>query len=619
MVATMKKFYFVSFHKEYHRFLHDLRDLGMIHVTEQDEKAVDDDQLQDYLATLKRLEEAARKLKLARDKKSVGPFHAADRERGMQLPKEIEFIENRISTLNQQLQVSIKEREALLPWGNFNPETIQQLEEAGYPLHFLIAPERVYNPEWENQYNAFVIHREASKVYFVAITDQPDLADQLQLEEMKRPGVSLEALDQLIHSLREQIARKEEEMKALSAHLPSLEAAVSTLESDIFFSRVARSATPAADNKLMLLQGWAPEENEPEISRFLESKDAYFQVSDPSPEDDVPIKFKNNRFFRLFEPIAELYMLPKYNEIDLTPFFAPFYMIFFGLSLGDIGYGTFLLVAATLFKILQKGKIAGPMRGILTLVQILGVSTMVCGLLTGGFFGFSIYETNIPFFQNMRDQVYFDNSQMFMLSLVLGVIQIMFAMFLKIINRAKQFGFAHAVSTIGWFLLLASVIVAYLFPAFLPMTGTAHLAIMGICAILIFFFNSPGKNPFLNVGLGLWDTYNMATGLLGDVLSYVRLFALGLSGGILASVFNSLALGLSPSNAVGGAIVFLLIFLFGHSINMFMNVLGAFVHPLRLTFVEFYNNAEFSGGGKRYNPFKKLSDEKQQEKMLEVE
>ena len=132
-----------------------------------------------------------------------------------------------------------------------------------------------------------------------------------------------------------------------------------------------------------------------------------------------------------------------------------------------------------------------------------------------------------------------------------------------------------------------------------------HLIVMGLSAILIFFLNSPGKNPFMNVGLGLWDTYNMATGLLGDVLSYVRLFALGLSGGILASVFNSLALGLKPDNLIGGSIVFLLIFLFGHAINMFMNVLGAFVHPLRLTFVEFYKNAEFEGGGKKYNPFRK--------------
>ena len=140
-------------------------------------------------------------------------------------------------------------------------------------------------------------------------------------------------------------------------------------------------------------------------------------------------------------------------------------------------------------------------------------------------------------------------------------------------------------------------------PNVMPLFGTVHLIIIAPAVILIFFLNSPGKNPFLNLGLGLWDTYNMATGLLGDVLSYVRLFALGLSGGILASVFNSLAAGMSPDNAIVKPIVYVLIFLIGHAINMFMNVLGAIVHPVRLTFVEFYNNAEFEGGGKKYNPF----------------
>jgi len=205
----------------------------------------------------------------------------------------------------------------------------------------------------------------------------------------------------------------------------------------------------------------------------------------------------------------------------------------------------------------------------------------------------------------MKDQVYFDNQQMFVLSLILGVIQILFGMFLKIFNRIRQFGFMHALSTIGWVILLLSVIMAVLLPNVMPMGGTVHMAVLGASAILILFFNAPGKNPLLNLGLGLYDTYNMATGLLGDVLSYVRLFALGLSGGILASVFNSLALGLKPDNVVTGSLVFLIIFLFGHAMNIFMNVLGAIVHPMRLTFVEFYKNAEFTGGGKRYEPFKK--------------
>ncbi len=142
----------------------------------------------------------------------------------------------------------------------------------------------------------------------------------------------------------------------------------------------------------MLLQGWAPAEKTPEIVSYMESKDAWFEVSDPMPDDNVPIQLRNNGFFRIFEPIAELYMLPKYNEIDLTPYFAPFYMLFFGLSLGDIGYGLFLFTVATLVKLLQKRKLSTGMKTILSLVQVLGASTMVAGLLTGGFFGFAIYD-----------------------------------------------------------------------------------------------------------------------------------------------------------------------------------------------------------------------------------
>ena len=141
-------------------------------------------------------------------------------------------------------------------------------------------------------------------------------------------------------------------------------------------------------------------------------------------------------------------------------------------------------------------------------------------------------------------------------------------------------------------------------PSFMPMAGTIHYGVMISTGILIVFFNSTGKNILVNMVSSLWDTYNMATGLLGDILSYIRLFALGLSGGILASVFSSLATGMSPDNVILGPLVTILIFVAGHAINMFMNALGAFVHPLRLTFVEFYNNSDFTGGGKKYTPFK---------------
>jgi Archaeal/vacuolar-type H+-ATPase subunit I len=604
MVAKMKKFTFLTYHKDYDRFLHELRDLGMIHVTEKEKTATDEEELLKFISESKQLNEARKKLEKSHNKKAEELFNKPDIERGKQIPAEIEKIENKKTALNQQLQISIKERESLQPWGNFDPENIQRIERAGYKVDFFIVPDNQYNPEWETLYDAVIINKAGSKTYFITVTRNKQVADELNLEEVKRPEVSLDMLNKLIHSLREKIQHQDEELKRLTADLPSVRAAIMESEADIAFTKVVQSTTLVAENKVMLLQGWAPIDNMSEISDYLGSKSVYFEMADPVPEDDVPIKFKNNRFSRVFEPIAELYMLPKYNEIDLTPYFAPFYMVFFGLSLGDIGYGLFLLTVASIVKILQKSKLGSSMIAILSLVQVLGASTMVAGLLTGGFFGFSLYELNIPVAHYLRDKVFFNNNQMFMLSLVLGVIQIMFGMCVKVANRIKQLGFVHALSTIGWIVFLVSFIVSALFKNIIPMFGTLHIIILIPALILIFFFNSPGKNPFINLGLGLWDSYNMATGLLGDILSYVRLFALGLSGGILASVFNSLASGMSPDHAIIGPLIAILIFLFGHAINIFMNVLGAIVHPARLTFVEFYKNAEFEGGGKKYTPFK---------------
>lgn len=605
MIAKMKKITFLAYHKDYQLFLHDLRDLGLIHVAEREKIANDSEQCQVFMARTKQLYEAKKILTNQIDKKAENVTNAPDMELGKKVPLEIEKIENEKALLNQQLQVSLKEQETLLPWGDFDPENIDRLKKAGYELTFFAVPDNQYKAEWEELYNAIIVKRETSKTYFVTVTRNVDFVEELGLEVAKLPEVSLSQLNGLIASIREKINAQNEKLKLLAADIPSVDAALKDFEQQLTFTKVRESATALADDKVMLLQGWALVEDEKKIADYLESKSAYFDISDPEPEDDVPIKFKNNKFARLFEPIAEMYMLPKYNEIDLTPYFAPFYMIFFGLALGDIGYGLFLLLAGALSKMLLKAKLSPAAKSVISLVQVLGASTMVCGLLTGGFFGFSLYDIDIPFIQAIKNKVFFDNNKMFMLSLVLGVIQILFGMGMKAANRSKQFGFKHALSTIAWIVFLVSIIVAALLPNVMPMFGTTHLIIAIPALILIFFYNSPGKNPFMNFGLGLWETYNTATGLLGDILSYVRLFALGLSGGILASVFNSLADGMSPDSPIGKPIVYILIFLMGHAINIFMNVLGAIVHPVRLTFVEFYKNSEFQGGGKKFNPFKK--------------
>ena len=292
-------------------------------------------------------------------------------------------------------------------------------------------------------------------------------------------------------------------------------------------------------------------------------------------------------------------MLPTYQELDLTLFFAPFFMLLFGLCLGDTGYGLLMIVALPIFtKLFQ---LINPNFS-KWLVVLFGASTMLCGLLSGTFFGFNMYDLDIPFVQKMKEILYTDNSTMFTVSLCIGVVQILFGMAIKAVNLSIQCGVKYALGTIGWLVLLITVGVSVL--AGFEFSNPVVMGTLIAAAVLIFLFNSPGKNPLLNIGLGLWDTYNMATGLLGDVLSYVRLFALGLSGGILANVFNSMAVGMAPDNKVAGFIVMVLIFVIGHALNIFMNILGAIVHPMRLTFVEFFKNSGYTGGGTEYKPFK---------------
>jgi V/A-type H+-transporting ATPase subunit I len=288
----------------------------------------------------------------------------------------------------------------------------------------------------------------------------------------------------------------------------------------------------------------------------------------------------------------------------MTPFFAPFFVMFFGFCMGDLGYGA-LICIITLALILSK-KLKG-MSDILWLGFFLGFGTVIMGTISGTFFGVPLLDVEgIPVLDKLKTIMFQPDGiySAFYVSLIIGVFQILFGMCLKIINMTKLYGFGAAVSTIGWVIMLLGGIVTFLIDGI----GIPFYACLIVGAVLVYLLNGPINSfaaPFKNIGSGLWDTYNMATGLLGDVLSYIRLFALGLSGSILGLVFNDLAMNMKPDIPVVGTIVMLLILVFGHTMNIALSALSAFVHPMRLTFVEFYKNSGFVGGAKQYEPFKK--------------
>jgi V/A-type H+-transporting ATPase subunit I len=200
-----------------------------------------------------------------------------------------------------------------------------------------------------------------------------------------------------------------------------------------------------------------------------------------------------------------------------------------------------------------------------------------------------------------------DSLSMFYLAIILGAIQILFGMILKVVNISRQKGFRYSLSVIGWIVLLLTLII-FKGGAALKLLDEARVAflfntLLIFSLVLIFLLNTPGINVFLRIGNGIWDSYNVITGIFGDLLSYIRLFALGISSSILGFVFNDISSQMLSVPYVGW-LFFIVLLLIGHSLNIFMATLGGFVHPLRLTFVEFYKNAGFSGGGLDYKPFK---------------
>jgi len=295
-----------------------------------------------------------------------------------------------------------------------------------------------------------------------------------------------------------------------------------------------------------------------------------------------------------------MYGRPKYDEFDPTVFISIFFMLFFAFCMGDAGYGLVLILAGILLK--------KKMPSIASLGVVLGIATTVIGLLFHTFFSMDMLEWSwIPegVKKCMVPKQIFGFDGTMVLAILVGIVHICLAMIVKTYQSTKVKGFANSLATWGWTLLIVGGVIvgglALMGVIDKALTKWIVIVIGCLSALGIFFLNDLHRNPLLNVGSGLWETYNTATGLLGDVLSYLRLYALGLAGAKLGEAFNAIGLQALGDGGVRW-IAFILIVLVGHTLNVAMCVLGAFVHPLRLNFLEFFKNSGYEGSGRRYKP-----------------
>lgn len=604
MIAPMNKYSFWIFHKEYDHFLEQLRDVGVVHI--QERGTLEDKKLSDQLKHLQRYTSAIKGLE--KYKTTEGQAKEAE-----EVITEYEAQTHIIELANSERQKVEKRFKQVEAWGSFDRERIIGLEEESVYLHFFTAA--AFDAAWKDEFQTFIITEQSSKVYFVVVSDSKE-APEIEAEHISLPKHSVEDLRNKLISLDKTIEAASSTLSHLGASLPTLHTAVKDLRDNIQLTKVKLYTESIADEKAMLIEGYAPVEKEEDLHAMLKAEGVFFTSEKPQAEDDVPVLLKNNRFNRLFEVISNLYAKPSYNEFDLTPFFGIFYMIFFGFCLGDAGYGLVFILALTHFK----RSASKDTKGFFTLGQLLSFSTIIFGLAGGTFFGLELYNTQLPVYRDlaasmstMQGDFVSNPLQDIMLkaSLGLGIVQILLGIILNGLRLTKQKGIMWGLSKFAWAGLFISsgVNAAMTSEPSATFLNLPYSILAGSFIFVIFFMNTPNKNPLVNFGSGLWDAYNTLVGGLGDLLSYLRLFALGLASAILGLVFNQLSTTvLSDGNIfmqLISIIMMLAILLVGHGINIFMSTLSATVHPLRLVFVEFYKNAGFEGSGKAFHPFKK--------------
>ena len=352
------------------------------------------------------------------------------------------------------------------------------------------------------------------------------------------------------------------------------------------------------DGTILFFEGWAPAENIQKVERFLEESGCAWEASDPTEEEypKVPVKLKNNWFTQPLNMVTNMYVMPAYDGLDPNPLMAPFFITFYGLMMADMGYGILMLLGAWIM--LKKMHAKGGMKDFGGLLGLCGVSTFIWGAMTGGFFGdfipqlLKIIDPQSTFQLPYLFTPLTDTLMILVGSLVLGLIQIFTGMAISVVKKFKD---GHGKDAIWeeftwWTILIGAAL------AILGIGSVGGYPVVLIVGLLMLVYGSTRNSKGIGKLFSLIGAvYNGVTGYFSDTLSYARLMALMLAGSVIAQVFNTLG-------AVTGSVIgFVIVSLIGNMLNFALNLLGCYVHDLRLQCLEFFNRF-YKEGGKPFRP-----------------
>jgi len=612
----MKKIYLVSLESYRTETLSDLRKIGVVHLHEIQGQSEALEELQKQRSLLDR---ALLLLPPDTDKKKKNEVSAQPSERDLEeallVGKRIEKQSDARNHHRETIDRLRREKDRIAPLGEFDPDDINLLREKGVDLHlFEVNQDKL--KDFPQDLTAFEVYSSKRSVIMAVQTGpESDLFDRF--DEFELPEKSISRIEKDIALLEAQIEKKDKEITSLCKYRNMLIQSLSRIEADIEFESVRSGLN--SEGELVYLAGFVPEKNLEDLKNGARENGWALIIKEPDQNEPIPTLVENPKPVRIIKPVFDfLGTVPGYYEYDISFFFLTFFTLFFAMIIGDAGYG-FILLGTTLYSAMKAKKQSGRITSVHSLMLVMGSATMVWGAVTGVWFG-SETLAELPVFSWLTIDAIAglggENTQQTIkhLCFIIGVVHLSIAHIWNFLNEWKNGNKLRAISQLGWlsmviglyFLVLYLVLDADRFP--IP-DFSLYMVGIGLAAVML--LSEQEGNFFKGILKGLTNFLPTALDTISafsDIISYIRLFAVGLATVEIAKSFNSMAADMG--NTVIGIIGGIIILLIGHGLNMGMAALSVIVHGVRLNVLEFSGHLGMEWTGIPYNPFRDRIEKK---------
>ncbi|MFH1138996.1 MAG: hypothetical protein V1816_23195 [Pseudomonadota bacterium] len=588
MIVKMRKVVFLGLASEKEAFIRRLQEVGLTHIILPPEPTEPMELIRDIQKVVETRKFLARQVS--------GEKWAEPAEGYQELCSRLENLKKRENELQSELLVMKKELTASEAWGEFNPPEIEALRSSGLNVGFFRASRRVFSGlELKGAFMHITRETEGEIAFVVFSFDPIDIG----LYPEKDPSVP-SRLRAAIEAKKRELEAIGQEYRDLAKKIGVLELAEDKLRDDLAYGRVLMNSDSALDDRLFVLSCWSPVVEKELIQKIGPGFTFTHLASDPEPGDRTPVLMSNPSLWDAGEDLVKVYSHPNYTDFDPSGLVFIWFAVFFGMIIGDAGYGLILMALTAYLKYKQKGGGSPLGRRMVRLSFLLSLSVIIFGILGGSYMGLPLGPEN-----PLRKALLLDvstpagQSRVMLVSVMMGMVHITISLAIKVL-RSRDW------PSLGWIIVIWSGYVLIDSQMIKHVENPMALYIMIGGLALVLLFTSSSRNPIFRLAAGLNGVLGIIQ-LFSDVLSYLRLFALGLATAYMTQTFNLLAGMAIKSIPYVGVVLAVVILVGGHTINLTLGVMGGVIHGLRLNFLEWYRWC-FEGDGLSFVPFAKKAN-----------